>query len=60
MTTSTRLLPIVNIFFIVTINSFIVAIVLLIIFGNTNKVNLLNTSTHNIIIINQSIYDTYE
>ena len=43
-------------YFIVTI----VVIVFLIIFGNTNKVNLLNTSTHNIIIINQSIYDTYE
>ena len=45
-------------YFIVTINSFIVVIVFIIIFGNTKKVNLL--STPNIVIINQSIYDTYE
>ena len=43
-------------YFILTINSFIVVIVSIIIFGKTNKVNLI--STPNIVIINQSIYDT--
>ena len=42
--------------FYFTTNTFIVVIVSIIIFGNTNKVNLLSTS--NIVIINQSIYDT--
>ena len=45
-------------YFILTINSFIVVIVSIIIFGKTNKVNLI--STPNIVIINQSIYDTYQ
>ena len=44
--------------FYFTTNTFIVVIVSIIIFGNTNKVNLL--STPNNVIINQSIYDTYE
>ena len=47
-------------YFILTINTFIVAIVFIIIFGNTNKVNVLTTSKHNIVIINQRIYDTNE